>query len=196
MRGRRRQEVGADRYQAHRMTPDQVTSPIGHRMSGGWCTVCAELEPPPLPTTRTAPGTPRDRTRAQQAQTHTNAGSARNTSHRMKHFTPTFTPAKTLHTTLRACSAHPRRSPAPRGAHAPTRTTRAWNSWRWCAKKSTARIWWATGPPPPSPGAPCTMRCCPIAAHGAPMNGRRCTRWRANSRADASARRRWYVVRM
>ena len=31
----------------------------------------------------------------------------------MKHFTPTFTPAKTLHTTLRACSAHPRRSPAP-----------------------------------------------------------------------------------
>ena len=68
---------------------------------------------PPSPTTRTAPGTPRDRTRAQQAQTHTYAGSARNTSHRVKHFTPTFTQAKTLHTTLRACSAHPRRSPAP-----------------------------------------------------------------------------------
>ena len=31
----------------------------------------------------------------------------------MKHFTPTFTPAKTFHTTLCACSAHPPRSPAP-----------------------------------------------------------------------------------
>ena len=144
----------------------------------------------PVPTTRTAPGTPRDRTRAQQAQTHTYAGSARNTSHRVKHFTPTFTPAKTLHTTLRACSAHPPRSPAPLTRPAGRSRADA-NDAGAGARRSPPRG--SGGRPVLHHRAPAHRARCGAAqsqrAARADDDGRRCTRWRANSRADASARR-------